>query len=259
MNTKTFQKIIWEYYKNHKRDLPWRKTRDPYQILVSEVMLQQTQVPRVITKYKSFLKKFPTVQALARAKTKDVLLEWQGLGYNRRALYLKRAAEKIVTDFNGKFPKDFKTLCTLPGIGPATAGDILSFAWNIPAVVIETNIRSVFIHFFFTRKRKSKEKISDKEILPLIEKTLPKENPRDWYYALFDYGSFLKQTENPSRKSAHHGKQSKFEGSQRQKRAKILRLMLEKTRHQKQIQKETGYDIKTIRKILSDLQKEGFI
>ena len=231
MNLSHFKKTIWTRYRTHKRDFPWRRTRDPYKILVSEVMLQQTQAPRVVPKYLSFLKKFPTTQALANAPLSAVLSEWQGLGYNRRALYLKQCAEKIEKDFGGKWPRDFKTLCSLPGIGPATAGDIMAFAWNIPTVVIETNIRSVFIHFFFA----GAEKVSDKEILPLIEKTLDMENPREWYWALFDYGAYLKspqgrsaeEAENPSRKSARHVKQSKFAGSNRQKRSQILKLILQ--------------------------------
>ena len=175
MNTSRFKKTIWNYYKKHGRhDLPWRKTKDPYKILVSEVMLQQTQVNRVIEKYKSFLKKFPTVKALAQAPLKEVLLEWQGLGYNRRAKYLKLCAEKVIHEHEGTFPKTVKELTALPGIGPATAGDILAFAYNIPVPVIETNIRSVFIHFFPAppRLRRASPLISDKELLPLIEKTL---------------------------------------------------------------------------------------
>ena len=255
MTPKKFQKIIWEYYVSNKRDFPWRKTRDPYKILVSEIMLQQTQASRVITKYTSFLEKFPTTSILARATLHEVLNEWQGLGYNRRALYLKQCAEKIESDFGGKFPKDHKTLCTLPGIGPATAGDILAFAWNIPAVVIETNIRSVFIHFFF----EDKEKVTDKEILPLIEKTLDQENPREWYSALFDYGAYLKQTTNPSRRSAHHNKQSAFAGSARQKRAHILRVILKKPCTEKEIQKETQYETAIISEIVLNLQKEKMV
>lgn len=255
MTIQKFKKTIWTHYRNHKRDFPWRRTRDPYKILVSEIMLQQTQAPRVVPKYKSFLKKFPTIHTLTDAKLSDVLSEWVGLGYNRRALYLKQCAEKIEKDFGGKFPKDLKMLCSIPGVGPATAGDILAFAWNKPVVVIETNIRSVFIHFFFV----DKEKVSDKEIIPLIEKTLDIENPREWYWALFDYGAHLKETTNPSRKSAHHTKQSKFVGSHRQKRAHILKLILEKPRAEKDFTKIVDYDPQTISKILSDLQKEGLI
>ena len=244
MDTKKFQKIILTHYKKNKRDLPWRKTRDPYKILISEMMLQQTQAPRVVPKYKSFLRKFPTVKALADAPLSEVLKEWQGLGYNRRGLYLKKCAEIVEKDFGGKIPKDFKILCTLPGVGPATAGDIMIFAWNIPMVVIETNIRSVFIHFFF----KDKQKINDKEIIPLIEKALDTKNPREWYWALFDYGVYLKQNSNPSVKSAHYAKQSKFIGSYRQKRAHILKIILEKSRSKKEIQKISAYPSEIISK-----------
>lgn len=255
MSPKKFRNIIWTYYAEHKRDLAWRRTKDPYKILVSEIMLQQTQASRVEPRYESFLKKFPTTKVLAKAKLHDVLKEWQGLGYNRRALFLKRCAETIEKDFDGKFPKDFKQLCSLPGIGPATAGDIMAFAWNVPVVVIETNIRSVFIHFFF----KDKGGITDKEILPLIEKTLDMENPREWYWALFDYGAYLKKTSNPSRRSAHHAKQTSFVGSYRQKRAEVLRFVLEKPRKKKEIIKNFSNEPDILERILLDLEREGMI
>ncbi len=255
ISTKKFQNTIWSHYKKHKRDLPWRKTKDPYKILVSEIMLQQTQAFRVVPKYESFLKKFPTVDVLARATLKDVLREWRGLGYNRRALYLKQCAEVLMKNFGGKFPKDFDTLISLPGIGPATAGDLMVFAWNIPVVVIETNIRSVFIHFFF----KNKKKVHDKEILPLIEKTLDTENSREWYWALFDYGAFLKKKINPSRKSIHYTKQAQFNGSYRQKRAEILRLILAENSSKIAIQKVLKYESNVISEILLDLEREGFV
>jgi A/G-specific adenine glycosylase len=255
ISVQAFRKTIWRRYGMHKRDLPWRKTRDPYKILVSEIMLQQTQVPRVVPKYLSFLKRFPTTKVLAGAKLSEVLREWQGLGYNRRAVYLQKAAKAVEENFGGKFPKDYKLLTSLPGIGPATAGDMLAFAWNIPVPLIETNIRSVFIHFFFG----DKEKISDKEILPLIERTLDRKNPREWYWALFDYGSYLKDTRNPSRRSAHHAKQSRFEGSHRQKRSKILKLLLEKPRSGKELLKLSDLPEKTLGRILADYGKEGVV
>ncbi len=255
MNFSQFKKTIWAHYKQNKRNLPWRKTRDPYKILVSEIMLQQTQSHRVEPKYKSFLEQFPTVEVLAKAKLQDVLKEWQGLGYNRRALYLKKCAEAIVAEHGGKFPKDLNALIALSGIGKATAGDILAFAWNIPTVFIETNIRSVFIHFFFA----DKEQVTDTDILPLVEKTLDIKDPRQWYWALFDYGVLLKKTINPNRKSAHYGKQTKFVGSLRQKRAIILRLILEKPRTQKEIEKALKYDVEVVIKILSGLEKDGLI
>jgi A/G-specific adenine glycosylase len=269
-----FKKKIWAYYSENRRSLPWRKTRDPYRILVSEVMLQQTQVARVVVKYKSFLAKFPTMESLARARFDEVLAEWQGLGYNRRALMLKKCAESIATDHNGKFPKDFNLLCTLPGIGPATAGDIMAFAWNMPMPAIETNIRSVYLHFFFT----DHTEVTDKEIMPLIEKTLDRDNPREWYWALFDYGAHLKKTSNPSRNSAHHVVQSKFKGSTRETRARILKLLLLKPQTEKVLAKLIAQEkrkqnkkereeensknknkAKTISTILMQLEKEGLI
>ena len=144
---------------------------------------------------------------------------------------------------------------TLPGSGPATAGDIMIFAWNMPRVVIETNVRSVFIHFFF----KGKEKVSDKQIIPLVEKTLDQKNPRDWYSALFDYGTYLKSTSNPSRRSVHHTTQSAFIGSHRQMRASVLRCILQKPRTKKEIQNMLQYKSETLSRILAELQKEGFI
>lgn len=279
MNLGQFKKTIWDYYKkNGRHDLPWRKTKDPYKILISEVMLQQTQVSRVIEKYKSFLKKFPTAKALAEAPLKDVLLEWQGLGYNRRAKYLKLCAEKVVNNFNGTFPKDFKTLTTLPGIGPATAGDILAFAYNIPVPVIETNIRSVFIHFFFPEG--TPRGIHDQDLLPLIEKTLPtfpyprargKFQPnaglwvnaelgvREWYWALFDYGAYLKRTRNPNAQSKHYVKQSPFKGSNREKRSQILKLILTGSKTKKEIIKALGYQSGVVQKNLEQMLNENLI
>lgn len=264
MNFGRFKKTIWDYYKkNGRHDLLWRKTRDPYKILISEVMLQQTQVTRVIEKYKSFLKKFPTVKALAEAPLKDVLLEWQGLGYNRRAKYLKLCAEKVMSEYNGKFPKTLKELVALPGIGPATAGDILAFAYNIPVPVIETNIRSVFIHFFFPKV--GPRGIADRELLPIIEKTLPTfpyvqhRGVRGWYWALFDYGAHLKQTRNPNTQSKHYVKQSPFKGSNREKRSHILKLILTGAKSEKEIVKTLGYEHGVVQKNLEQMVKENLI
>lgn len=260
----SFKNTVWKFYRAHGRGhLPWRKTRDPYKILVSEIMLQQTQVDRVIPKYKSFLKKFPKVKALAKVKNKDVLLEWQGLGYNRRALNLKRAAEKIVSDFGGEFPQTLDELLTLPGVGRATAGDVLAFAFNKPAVVIETNIRTVFIHHFFADKKK----VSDKEILKLIEKTLPTSHAkgrtggvREWYYALMDYGAHLKKTlGNNIARSKHYKKQSTFKGSNRELRSHILKLVLAKPRTKAEILKLLDSPAPAIEKNLLALSKEGLI
>jgi len=223
MEIKKFQTLIWNYYKKHKRPLPWRKNINPYRILVSEIMLQQTQVSRVMPKYRLFLKLFPNVQLLAAASLSDVLAAWSGLGYYRRAKFLHTAAKKIVSDFKGKIPGRAAGLRTLPGIGPNTAGAIAAYAYNQPEVFIETNIRKIYLHYFFA----DREDVYDSELLPIIESTLDKKNPREWYWALMDYGVFLSsQVENPNRRSRHYITQSKFEGSLRQLRAKILKLIV---------------------------------
>ncbi len=222
-----FQKEVWAYYRAHGRyNLPWRKTRDPYKILVSEVMLQQTQVPRVLEKYKEFLDAFPTVQECARAPLAHILKIWNGLGYNRRGKYLHDAAKKIVKIGNIK-----KALMEpLPGVGPYTRAAVRTFAYNEPHTMIETNIRTAFIHHFFPsrnangRRQDGNTSVHDRDLITLIETAAADQDPREWHWALMDYGSYLKkQFPNPSRKSAGYTKQSKFEGSLRQVRGAILR------------------------------------
>ena len=223
---KSFQKEVWAYYRAYGRhDLPWRKTKDAYKILVSEVMLQQTQVPRVLEKYKEFLRAFPAVEVLANAKLSDVLKVWSGLGYNRRGKYLHDAAKKIVDIGNIK-----KALTEpLPGVGPYTRAAVRTFAYNEPHTMIETNIRAAFIHHFFHsrningRRQDGNTSVHDRDLIPLIEKAAQDQDPREWHWALMDYGSYLKkQFPNPSRKSADYRRQSKFEGSLRQIRGAIL-------------------------------------
>ena len=219
-----FRAIVLDHYREQGRDLPWRKTYDPYKILVSEVMLQQTQTARVIPKYSSFLSLFPNLKALAGAPLEAVLTTWQGLGYNRRALALHRAAQTVWSEHQGRLPRGVSELERLPGIGPATAAAVCVFAYGQPLVFIETNIRSAYLYHFFPEC----SAVPDADILPLIEATLDRDNPRDWYYALMDYGAWLKRTQpNPSRRSRHHATQAPFEGSRRQLRAQVLRLLLQ--------------------------------
>ena len=220
-----FKKLIWDYYREHQRVFAWRKTTDPYAILVSEIMLQQTQTDRVAKKFPEFLKIFPTFTALAPAPLADVLRAWQGLGYNRRAIALQKIAVRVLSEFGGHLPNNPEMLETFPGIGPNTAGSICAFAFNEPTVFIETNIRTVFLHHFFPEA----DEVHDRQLLPLIEQTLDRKNPREWYYALMDYGVQLKKLhKNPSRRSAHHTKQSKFVGSDRQVRGAIIRHLVNK-------------------------------
>jgi A/G-specific adenine glycosylase len=226
----SFQKTILDFYRKEGRQFPWRETRDPYAILVSEVMLQQTGVERVVPFYLSFLKKFPTPRALAGAPLSDVLAAWQGLGYNRRALYVKRAAENIMSEHGGRVPRDARELEALPGVGPYTARAVAAFAFGKPAAFVETNIRAAYLHFFF----RGRKKVRDEEILELVGQTLPNKihsprriepcSVREWYHALMDYGAMLKcAVGNPNARSAHYAKQPAFKGSRRELRGKILK------------------------------------
>jgi len=217
-----FQKKVIDFYHQQGRQFAWRSTQEPYHILVSEFMLQQTQTNRVESKYEQFLQKFPTLQDCAGAPLSDVLTMWQGLGYNRRAKYLHETTKILVVKHHGIIPCDISVLSEFPGIGPYTAAAICTFSYNKPFVFIETNIRTVFINDFF----QDQDNIHDKNILPLIKATLPESNPRMWYYALMDYGVLLKKMgNNTSRQSAHYNKQSKFQGSSRQLRGMIIKIL----------------------------------
>ncbi|MBA2306884.1 A/G-specific adenine glycosylase [Candidatus Dependentiae bacterium] len=252
-----FQALIYDYYKAHRRVLAWRYCDNPYYVIVSEIMLQQTQVDRVINKYEQFIAAFPTLEQLANARISDVIAVWQGLGYNRRALSLQLLARRVYEEYGGEIPQDPELLTTFKGIGKATAASICAFAFNSPTIFIETNIRSVYIHCFFS----GASEVKDNDILPVVEQTVDLNDPRSWYYALMDYGVMLKKKhKNPSRKSAHYVVQSRFEGSDRQVRGLILKLLLER-----QIMAEDEFfacierDPERISLILAALCKEGFI
>lgn len=228
-----FLRHLQKFYKKNKRStLPWRKTKHIYHILLSEIMLQQTQVSRVLIKYQEFLTRFPDIQTLANASLRDVLILWQGLGYNRRAKFLHQAT-KALQAATPRELGEYTYIQNLPGVGQSTAGAILAFTKNKPVVFIETNIRAVILHHFF---KDTQEKVRDKEIHTVLEKILsilPKDfGPRDFYYAMYDYGTHLKQTLGAHKKILHqksmsYVKQSKFSGSRRQLRAYILKVFLE--------------------------------
>lgn len=257
LTPRQFRVIIDNFYKTHGRRFPWRRTRNPYHIFISEMMLQQTQVERVREKYPQFIRTFPDVAALAGSSLGKVLETWQGLGYNRRALFLHRTAQRLMEQHRGKFPQDYEALLELPGIGQSTAGAICAFAYNIPHVFIETNIRRVFLHFFFPGKKN----VRDTEIIGLIEKTLDKKNPRRWYWALMDYGTYLKKTSaNPNRRSAHYGRQSPFKGSNRQVRGAILKVLTQEPAGlEKKLIAQLPFDSEKIIENLKILAKEGFL
>ena len=254
---RAFRKAVYAHHRATPRPMPWRETHDPYRILVSEVMLQQTQVERVRAKYAEFLATFPTLAHLAAAPLPELLRVWQGLGYNRRAISLKRCAEEIVARFDGRFPSDTSTLLSLPGIGPYTARAVAAFAFNRAEPFIETNIRTVFIHFFFH----GREQVTDRELMPLVEATLDTPNPREWYYALMDYGVLLKQQHpNPSRRSAHHSRQSPFKGSNRELRSRMLRaIMVTPGMELNGLAHRLGTEPAALARNLATLEREGFI
>ena len=257
-----FRLTVLAHYRERGRDLPWRRTRDPYHVLVSEVMLQQTQVPRVLKKYDQFLAAFPTVLSLSGATVAEVLGVWQGLGYNRRALALHRAARTIVFEHLGVVPRSPVELRSLPGIGTATAAAVCVFAYDLPLPFIETNIRSAVIHFFFQEC----VAICDTDVLSVVELTLDRENPRDWYYALMDYGAWVKKTyTNPGRRSRHYAVQRPFSGSRRQLRAAVLRVLLSVSPSGMVLEDIrmafplAGRDSAEVQDVLQELINEGFL
>jgi A/G-specific adenine glycosylase len=223
-----FQRQVWAFYRSHGRhELPWRQAQpdgrfDPYKVLVSEAMLQQTQVGRVVPKFTAFVERFPDIASLAQAPLGDVLRAWTGLGYNRRAKFLHEAAKLVVEQFGGTLPEEQAELTRLPGVGPNTAGAIQAYAFDRPAVFIETNIRTVFIHHYFA----DQTDITDRAILKMVAKTLPVSDIREWYWALMDYGSYLKQSVgNLNQLSRSYTRQSRFDGSRRQIRGQVIRLL----------------------------------
>ena len=252
-----FRKKIQAYYGARGRDFPWRKKLNPYRVLGSEVMLQQTQVERVTEKFIEFLAAFPDFVSLAEAPTAKLLSVWSGLGYNRRALALRALAQKVVSDHRGTLPRDPDKLLSLPGIGKYTAGAVLAFAFNKPVVFMDTNIRRVYIHEFLA----DRDSVNDDELFPLIEQTLDRENPRKWYNALMDHGTALKKEHaNPNRKSAHYTRQSPFENSNRQVRGAILKVLVkESPLSAAAIVKMTAMDKERVKKNLELLEKEGFV
>jgi A/G-specific adenine glycosylase len=237
----------------------WRKTKDPYKILVSEIMLQQTQVPRVEKFYPKFVKAFPNFCVLARAPLKSVLRLWQGMGYNRRAIALKKLAQEVVEKHDGELSNTIEGLVRLPGIGQATAGAIMAYAFNLPVAFVETNIRRVFIFHFFSGPRNKSgmtkgKKVDDREILKLVEHTVDRRNSREWYWALMDYGTMLaaQEKENPNVRSVRYRKQPKFEGSRRQMRGRVLKLLVKKG-------SVSRAGLKEFRSVIPELLREGFI
>lgn len=250
--------LVLKYHRAHGRDtLPWRRTRDPYRILVSEVMLQQTQVVRVIPKYRAFVRAFPTARALAEAPLSDVLSAWSGLGYNRRARFLHEAAKEIVRLHRGRVPRSERELRALPGIGEYTACAVLVFAFDAPHVLLETNIRTVILHHFFPGMRL----VSDLEVQAVATRLAKGVDPRIWHWALMDYGAHLKSGGvRLNARSRHYVKQSKFKGSLREVRGEALRAVRNVSRTERALLSALArFDPVRVRTALAGLEKDGLI
>ena len=251
MNIDDFRETIWRHGRDLYRDMPWRQNTNPYYVLVSELMLQQTQVERVIPKFAEFIEKFPTAKELAAAPLADVLTVWSGLGYNRRAKFLHEAVKAI----GDTFPSTKEDLLKLPGVGGNTAGAILAYSFNQPVTFIETNIRTVYFHHFFDDQKQ----VSDKELQKIVEATVDKEHPREWYWALMDYGSYLKkQGVDRLDKSKHYKKQAPLKGSVREVRGLMLKALKTGDMTENELQGQLPQD-ERFHKALDGLLKDGLI
>lgn len=277
MDRDEFKRFLRQQGEELYRDMPWRRDTRPYYVLVSELMLQQTQVDRVIPKFETFIAAFPDERALANASLADVLKLWQGLGYNRRAKFLHEAAKMVIEQ--GSFPDDEEGLIALPGVGKNTAGAIMAYAYDKPAIFIETNVRAVYIHHFFD----DADRVDDNEIVEIMKKTVPwsegKEQPDErihsvsgamrksvglsygpkaFYWGLMDYGSWLKkQGVRPSR-SSHYKKQSPLKGSVREVRGHIIRALSSGDMSEKQLRNALTAD-QRFEAALQGLLKDGLV
>jgi len=255
VNAFEFNEQIWDKGRELYRDMPWRDNTEPYFVLVSELMLQQTQVDRVIPKFGLFMRTFPTIAVLASAPLSDVLTVWSGLGYNRRAKFLHEAAKKVVAVYDGIIPGTYDELVGLPGIGPNTAGAILAYSFNLPIVFIETNVRTVYFHHFFH----DQPLVSDKELKEMVGETIDQEHPREWYWAMMDYGSYLKkQGAGRLDKSSHYKKQAPLKGSLREVRGLILKVLALQDTSDDELRQAMPHDDR-YELALEALLKEGMI
>lgn len=253
MNEDEFSRLLQQRGEELYRDMPWRQDTRPYYVLVSELMLQQTQVDRVIPKFLDFIAAFPDEETLANATLADVLQLWQGLGYNRRAKFLHEAAKRIVE--HGGFPDDERSLVELPGVGKNTAGAIRAYAFNQPAIFVETNIRAVYIHHFFD----DKDLVDDKDIVAVMEKTIGVfDDPRTFYWALMDYGSWLKKQGVKPGRSRHYKKQAPLKGSVREVRGWIISQLTTKDMSRKELSQVIGAD-ERFEVALDGLLKDGLV
>lgn len=255
MTTEAFQELIWQKGNELYREMPWRENTDPYFVLVSELMLQQTQVDRVIPKFNAFISRFPTITDLAQASLGDVLSLWSGLGYNRRAKFLHEAAKMVLSEYDGKVPDTIESLVKLPGVGPNTAGAIMAYSFNQPVIFIETNIRTVYFYHFF----EDATDVTDSDLKARAIETIDTEHPREWYWALMDYGSYLKkQGAGRIDQSKHYKKQSPLKGSLREVRGLIMKQLTREDVSLDTLRQRIPQDERFDSALLA-LEKEGLI
>lgn len=253
----SFQKKILIWWNMNRRDLPWRHTRDPYKIMVSEVMLQQTQVSRVLAKYTEFIEVFPTVKSLAQARPAHVLRIWKGMGYNRRALYLQRAAKVIVGEYHGKFPVSERELVKLPGLGIYTARALLVFAYQQEVPLVDTNIRQIIIHFFFKDQpqKESAVEVVARQLVPIGKSW-------EWHQALMDYGALELQKVNGKRKTFIKNVKP-FKESNRYYRGRIIDRLREGDMKENELLRELSVTytkpVTFLRIIITSLINDGLI
>lgn len=252
MTPEAFREIVWEKGRRLYRPMPWRDQPTLYHVLVSELMLQQTQVSRAIVKYAEFMQAFPSLEALAEASLAEVLRVWQGLGYNRRAKYLHQAARQIVAQGE---PTTLTELVALPGIGKNTAGAMMNYVYQVPTAFVETNIRSVYFYYFFANRTD----VPDSEVHAVVEETMDQEHPREWFWALMDVGAWLKsQGQARLSTSRHYKKQPPLKGSVREVRGQIIHVLtgapstLKDYRHE--LQDEARFTV-----AVQGLQQDGLI
>jgi len=257
-----FQRFIFSWWKTNRRDLPWRRTNDPYKILVSEVMLQQTQVLRVLPKYREFIERYPTVYDLAKASPGDVLRIWKGMGYNRRALYLYKTAQEVVRIYHGIFPKDEESLTKLPGLGIYTARAIMVSAYRQNVAMVDTNIRQIITHFFF-RDKPQKPAV----IQAAADQLVPVGKSWEWHQALMDFGSSkLKKIHPPMRRigrTAEKKKSIPFKESNRFYRGRIIDILRQDKIGEDQLItnliKKYGKPRQFLQSIIGSLIKDGLV
>ena len=255
MNTTEFQELVWEKARELYRDMPWRRDTRPYYVLVSEIMLQQTQVDRVIPKFEAFIAAFPDIAALSAAPLSAVVTLWSGLGYNRRAKFLHEAASKVVADYDGVIPDTLEALMTLPGVGVNTAGAIMAYSFNQPVTFIETNVRTVYFYHFF----EGDALVTDRELRAVVEATADTEHPREWYWALMDYGAYLKaRGVGRIDKSHHYKKQSALKGSVREVRGQIVKELARGGREKGALQEAIAAD-ERFPDALAGLMRDGLV